>query len=91
MQVDCVFFGPFQDDVGEKTVRVETDAETVGDLLAELEATYPVLEGRLLDGDETAGATVVTIDRKNVVHRDGLDTEIGPESVVRMVPSVYGG
>lgn len=91
VQVECVFFGPFREDVGEKTVHFETDAEHVGDLLAEIEREYPVLDGRLLDGDETAGTTVVTVDRKNVVHLDGFETEIDEESVVRLVPSVYGG
>ncbi|MBZ6496629.1 ubiquitin-like small modifier protein 1 [Natrinema longum] len=92
MELECVFFGPFRDVVGEKTVRYETDAETVGDLLVELEAAYPRLEGDLLDdGDGLAGDTVVTKDQKNVVHLDGLETALETDTVLRLVPSVYGG
>ncbi|APW98708.1 thiamine biosynthesis protein ThiS [Halobiforma lacisalsi AJ5] len=99
MQLECVFFGPFRDAVGEKTVHHEVEADrdadrvTVGTLLADLEATYPDLEGELLadDGTATAGDTVVTVDERNVTHLDGLETELDPSSVVRMIPSVYGG
>ncbi|WP_180841681.1 MoaD/ThiS family protein [Natrinema zhouii] len=92
MQLECVFFGPFRDAVGEKTVSHETEAETVGELLAELEDAYP-LEGELVadDGDGLAGDTVVTRDTKNVVHIDGLETELTDDAVIRLVPSVYGG
>ncbi len=91
MQLECLFFGPFREDVGEEAVDWETDAGTVGDLLAELETEYPVLEGRLVDGDDLAGETVVTKNKKDVRHIDGLETELEDGDVYRLVPSVYGG
>lgn len=93
MQLECVFFGPFRDAVGEKTVFYDTDAETVGELLVEIEADYPGLEGELVadDGDGLAGDTVVTRNTKNVVHIDGLETTVESDDVIRLVPSVYGG
>ncbi|WP_247000844.1 MoaD/ThiS family protein [Halosolutus gelatinilyticus] len=93
MRVTCVFFGPFRDDVGEKTVHFETEVETIGGLLRELEAEFPALEGRLAaaDGSGLAGDTVVTKDERNVVHLDGLETRLDPDAIVRLVPSVYGG
>jgi molybdopterin synthase sulfur carrier subunit len=93
VQLECVFFGPFRDAVGEKAVRYETDAETIGDLLVELEAAYPGLEGELVaeDGAGLAGDTVVTRDGKNVVHVGGLETDLDEDAVIRLVPSVYGG
>lgn len=93
VQLECVFFGPFRDAVGEKTVRHETDAGTVGDLLVDLEATYPDLEGELVaeDGDGLAGDTVVTRNERNVRHEDGLETTLEAGDVIRLVPSVYGG
>lgn len=91
MQIECVFFGPFRESVGEKTVRVETEGETVGDLLRDLEDTYPALEGELVDGDSFAGSTVVTADKRDVRHLDGLETELDETAVYRLVPSVYGG
>lgn len=93
VKLECVFFGPFRDAVGEKTVRYETDTDTVGDLVAELEAAYPGLEGELAaeDGNGLAGDTVVTKDTKHVVHIDGLETPLEEGAVIRLVPSVYGG
>lgn len=93
VQIECLFFGPFREAVGEKTVRHETAADTVGELLVELETEFPALEGRLVDEDGTdlAGRTVITKDTKNVTHLDGLETPLDPESVIRLVPSVYGG
>lgn len=93
MQLECVFFGPFRDAVGRKTVHHETDADTVGDLLRELEASYPALEGELVadDGDGLAGDTVVTKNKRNVTHVDGLETTLEDGDVIRLVPSVYGG
>jgi len=93
VQLECVFFGPFREAVGRKTVRYETDAATVGDLLSDLEADYPSLEGDLLaeNGTELAGDTVVTIDTRHVTQLEGLETSLEAGSVVRLVPSVYGG
>ncbi|MDQ2051889.1 ubiquitin-like small modifier protein 1 [Natronolimnohabitans sp. A-GB9] len=95
MELECVFFGPFRDAVGQKTVRYETDAATVGELLADLEASYPDLEGQLVvDPEEPtalAGDTVVTKNTRNVAHLDGLETGLEDGDVIRLVPSVYGG
>ncbi|WP_049981545.1 ubiquitin-like small modifier protein 1 [Halolamina rubra] len=94
MQVDCKLFGPFRDDAGVEDVGGEYDAgTTVGEILRELEAEYPSLDGQLVDesADTTAGSTVVTINEKNVKHLDGLGTKLEDDDVVRIVPSVYGG
>ncbi len=94
MNVECRLFGPFRDDVGVEHVGGEFPAgTTVGDTLRELEAEYDELEGRLVDEDAgtTAGATVVTLNEKNVTHIDGLETELTDGNTVRIVPSVYGG
>ncbi|QLG62548.1 MoaD/ThiS family protein [Halorarum salinum] len=91
MQVECRFFGPFREDVGETRERRGTDAATVGALLRELEADYPPLAGRLVDGDGLAGSTVVTKEKTDVRHLDGLETPLEEGNVIRLVPSVYGG
>lgn len=93
MRLECVFFGRFRDAVGRKTVRYETTAETVGDLLVELEDAYPALEGELVgqDGEGLAGETVVTVDKQHVTHMDGLETALEADAVIRLVPSVHGG
>ena len=93
MRIECIFFGPFREDVGEKTVFVEPSDETVGTLLEDLESSYPVLEGRLIDhhADDLAGKTVVTKNKTDVRHLEGLETTLSADDVVRLVPSVYGG
>lgn len=94
VQVECKLFGPFRDDAGVENVGGEyEDGTTIGELLRELEADYPSLEGRLVDeaAATTAGPTVVTLNKKNVKHLDGLETTISDGDTVRIVPSVYGG
>lgn len=103
MQIECRFFGPFRDDVGEEQVEFGTDADTYGELLRELEREFPVLEGRLIEergdseksdageGTGLAGEVAVTRNRTNIRHHEGLETPVEPDDVVRMIPSVYGG
>jgi len=94
VQVECTLFGPFRDDAGVEDVGGEYDpGTTIGELLRELEADYPSLEGRIVDpdGDGTEGSTVVSVNEKNINHLAGLDTELEAGDVVRIVPSVYGG
>ncbi|MFW5911212.1 MAG: ubiquitin-like small modifier protein 1 [Halolamina sp.] len=94
MNIECRLFGPFRDDAGVEDVGGEYDAgTTVGELLRELEAEYPALEGRIVDDDAgtTAGTTVVTLNEKNVKHLDGLETVLDDGDVVRIVPAVTGG
>ncbi|MCU4753863.1 MoaD/ThiS family protein [Halobacteria archaeon AArc-curdl1] len=96
MQLECVFFGPFREDVGDKTVIWDEDVDNVGELLRELEAAYPVLSGRLLDSDGSgmgglAEKTVVTKNKTDIRHLEGLDTPLEDGDVLRLVPSVYGG
>lgn len=91
MRVECIFFGPFREDVGLRELTYETDTESVGGLLEELETEFPVLEGRLLEGDGLAGETVVTKNKRDVRHLEGLETDLEDGDVFRLVPSVYGG
>ena len=91
VQLECVFFGSFRDVVGEKTIRRETTADAVGELLAEFEATYPELEGELIadDGDGLAGRTVVSVDDRDIRHLEGLETPLEADAVIRVTPSAY--
>ncbi|SEH47274.1 MoaD family protein [Halopenitus malekzadehii] len=91
MQVECRFFGPFREEVGERSVEITTDAETYGDLLAELEDRYPGLSGRLIADGSLVGEIAVTRNRKNIRHLEGPDTRLTDGDVVRLTPSVYGG
>lgn len=85
-----MFFGPLRESVGEKTVHREAE-ETVGDLLAGLEADYPTLDGELLADGELPSGVAVTVNQKHLQHLDGLDTELSDGDVVRLTTAVYGG
>ena len=90
MQIECVFFGPLREAVGEKTVNRETDAETAGELLEELQASYPDLRTLIEDGDVADGLTV-THNGKYLAHRNGLGTGLADGDVIRLTTAVYGG
>ncbi|MFB6126515.1 MAG: ubiquitin-like small modifier protein 1 [Halolamina sp.] len=91
MTVEVRLFGPFRDDVGASALARDAAGETVGELLRSLEDEYDALAGRLVDGDDIAGSTVVTVDERDVRHREGLGTELDEGDTVRLTPSVYGG
>jgi molybdopterin synthase sulfur carrier subunit len=91
MQIECRFYGPFREEIGEKRVIHETAAETVGGLLSELSTVYPELDGRLIANEEIAGSTVITKEKKDIRHLDGPATELSDGDVIRLTPSVYGG
>lgn len=90
MQIECNFFGPLRDAVGEKTiVREVEEGATVGDLLSELVAGHD-LDGVFTD-DGDLGSVTVTVNGTNVSHLDGLDTVLEDGDVIRLAPPVVGG
>lgn len=72
--------------------KVAVDGETVGELLAALEAQFPGLQGQLRNPDGTAHKFVnVYVDDDDVRYLDGLDTKVGPDAEVSILPAVAGG
>lgn len=90
MQVECVFFGPFRDAVGEKTVHREASG-TVGDLLAELEGSHSGLDGRLLTDGDLSPDVAVTVNETHLQQLGDLATELEDGDVVRLMPPIHGG
>lgn len=88
VQVECVFFGPLREPVGEKTVHREAEG-SVGDLLRALEADYPDLD--LLEDGALRADVAVTVEKQHLQHLDGLETELSDGDVVRITTAVYGG
>lgn len=92
MEVECVFFGPLRDAVGEKTVVERTTASSVGELLDGLATEYPSLDEHLFDGQGAiADNLVVTVNRKHIQHLDDLATPIREGDTLRLTPAFYGG
>lgn len=71
---------------------VEAGGETIAEVLAWLESTYPGLVGQLRTPEGTAHRFVnVYLDDDDVRYLDGLDTKVGEGSEVSILPAVAGG
>jgi molybdopterin synthase sulfur carrier subunit len=92
MQLELRFFATFREAVGSKTVEREfPDGSTVGDVLADLEARYEGLVGELLvDGDLKPQINVLKNGRE-VLHMEGIDTELDDGDRLSVFPPVAGG
>jgi molybdopterin converting factor small subunit len=89
VNVECAFFGPLRESVGEKTVEVSLpEGATVRDLLDRVAEEYDLafFEDSDLRGDRT-----VTVDGKDIRHLDGPATTLADGATVRLTTAVYGG
>jgi molybdopterin synthase sulfur carrier subunit len=73
--------------------QVEAEGATVREVLDNLVATYPALRDRLYDetGGELPQFLNVFIDGSDVRLLEGLDTPVGAEATVILLPAVAGG
>ena len=62
---------------------------TVGELIDQLDNRYPGIKRRLVDGDRLRPGLSVFVDGS--VRRDGLQTEVSPQSEVHFIPAIAGG
>ena len=93
MNLELRFFATFREAVGEKTrYREYPDGTPVGEVLADLEADYPDLEGNLLD-EEGAIRDMLSIlkNGRDVAHIDGTDTTLSEGDTLSIFPPVAGG
>ncbi|BAN00803.1 ubiquitin-like small modifier protein 1 [Ilumatobacter coccineus] len=75
---------------GEKQVSVEPGS--LNDVIAALEAAHPGLGERLLDDDGSLRKFVnIFVDDDDVRYLDGLDTQVGDNITVSIIPAVAGG
>jgi molybdopterin converting factor small subunit len=71
---------------------VEVDGETIGDVLASLETTYPGLVGQVLTSEGSLHRFVnVFLNDDDVRYLEQLETKLGPDDVVSILPAVAGG
>jgi molybdopterin synthase sulfur carrier subunit len=92
MQLELRFFATFREVVGAKTVEREfPDGSTVGEVLADLEKRHEGLVGELLvDGDLKPQINVLKNGRE-VLHMDGIETELDDGDRLSVFPPVAGG
>lgn len=92
MQLELRFFATFREAVGQKTLEYEVaDDATIFDLLDELESKYDGLVGNFLKDEELAPQINVLKNGREVLHMDGVETELEEGDAVAIFPPVAGG
>lgn len=92
MELELRFFATFREAAGGKIVEHEApDDATVGDVLRSLESTYEGMDGRLIVDDGLAPQINVLKNGREVLHLDGLDTELSDGDRLSIFPPVAGG
>jgi molybdopterin converting factor small subunit len=77
---------------GQRSLTLDPSPETVGQLLDALEGRHPRLSRRLRDETGALRRHVnVFVDGENVRAASGLETRLGPDAEVQVLPSVAGG
>ncbi len=92
MQLELRFFATFRETVGQKTLEYEVaDDATIFELLDELETEYDGLVGNLLNDGELAPQINVLKNGREVLHIEGVETELEEGDTVAIFPPVAGG
>ncbi|NIC00432.1 ubiquitin-like small modifier protein 1 [Halobacterium sp. R2-5] len=92
MNVELRFFATFRQAVGTKVVEREyDDGTTVGDVLRELEAEYDGLDGQLVENGGLRPHINVLKSGREVLHLDGMETELADGDSLSIFPPVAGG
>jgi len=92
MNVELRFFATFREAVGTKVVEREyDDGTTVGEVLRGLEDEYEGLEGQLVENGDLRPHINVLKSGREVLHLDGMDTELEDGDQLSIFPPVAGG
>jgi sulfur-carrier protein len=71
---------------------VDASGATVRELLGDLTTRYPAIKGHLLDdGGDLNRFVNVYVNNEDVRLGDGLETAVGPDSTVIVLPAMAGG
>ena len=64
---------------------------TVDEILADLFANYPALRDRVTADGALSPFVNVYVNDRDVRYRDGMDTPVGPDDTVILLPAMAGG
>jgi molybdopterin converting factor small subunit len=67
----------------------EVPGSTLAEIVAALDGLYPGIGGRILEDGQISPTLAVTVDGR--IAAQGPDTPVGPESEIRLLPSLGGG
>jgi molybdopterin synthase sulfur carrier subunit len=71
--------------------QLELPGETVREVLESLVTAYPSLRDRIFEGDGLPQFLNVFVDGSDVRLFDGLETPVGPDATLILLPAVAGG
>ncbi|GAA0526490.1 molybdopterin synthase sulfur carrier subunit [Halorubrum aquaticum] len=92
MELELRFFATFREAAGGKTVvREFADGSDVGDVLRALEDEYDGMDGRLIVDGGLAPQINVLKNGREVLHLQGLDTDLADGDRLSVFPPVAGG
>lgn len=92
MELELRFFATFREAVGRKTVEKEyPDGASVGEVLSALEGEYDGLAGLLLVDGDLAPQINVLKNGREVLHMDGIETDLDDGDTLSVFPPVAGG
>jgi molybdopterin synthase sulfur carrier subunit len=74
---------------GQRTV--SASGGTVAEVLDALFASYPALRDRVTENGELSRFVNVYVNDRDVRYRDGLETAVGPDDTVILLPAMAGG
>jgi molybdopterin converting factor small subunit len=73
-------------------IEIKTNASTVGDALTELVTRYPTIKQHIFKEDgELRPFVNLFKGKENIVFLQGLETPVGENDVLRIIPSIAGG
>jgi molybdopterin synthase sulfur carrier subunit len=74
---------------GQRTVTAS--GSTVAQVLDDLFATYPALRDRVAPNGQLSSFVNVYVNDRDVRYRDGLETAVGADDTVILLPAMAGG
>jgi sulfur-carrier protein len=74
---------------GQRTVNAS--GSTVAQVLDDLFGQYPALQARVTEDGSLSKFVNVYVNDRDVRYREGLETQVGPDDTVILLPAMAGG
>ena len=71
-------------------LEVTADGSTLGAVLKDLFRLHPALRDRVTEDGRVSRYVNVYVNERDVRRRDGLETEVGPDDTIILLPAMAG-